>query len=227
MFLVASVTAANTLAELCEQVGADWADIVPSLRLDKRIGKHAYLNPGLGIAGGNLERDLATVISYAENHGTDASVVSAWVAHSIYCKNWALRKLNTLILSQMPAAKIALLGLTYKEGTHSTKNSAALELLGRISTRNVTAFDPYAADDVTNSEVIRAQTAIEAIEGADVLLIMTPWPQFKDITGDQLLDSMVGRVIIDPYRMLDREDLAAKGFTYAALGAPVDSQGVP
>ena len=56
---------------------------------------------------------------------------------------------------------------------------------------------------------------------------MTPWPQFKDITGDQLLDSMVGRVIIDPYRMLDREDLAAKGFTYAALGAPVDSQGVP
>ena len=91
----------------------------------------------------------------------------------------------------------------------------------------MTAFDPYAADDVTNSEVIRAQTAIEAIEGADVLLIMTPWPQFKDITGDQLLDSMVGRVIIDPYRMLDREDLAAKGFTYAALGAPVDSQGVP
>ena len=227
MFLVASVTAANTLAELCEQVGADWADIMPSLRLDKRIGKHAYLNPGLGIAGGNLERDLATVLSYAEYHGTDASVVSAWVAHSIYCKNWALRKLNTLILSQMPAAKIALLGLTYKEGTHSTKNSAGLELLGRIPTRNVTAFDPYAADDVTDAEVIRAQTAIEAIEGADVLLIMTPWPQFKDITGDQLLDSMVGRVIIDPYRMLDREDLAAKGFTYAALGAPVDSQGLP
>ena len=227
MFLVASVTTANTLAELCGQVGADWADIVPSLRLDKRIGKHAYLNPGLGIAGGNLERDLATVISYAKYHGTDASVVSACVAHSVYCKNWALRQLNALILSQTPAAKIALLGLTYKEDTHSTKNSAALELLGRISTHNVTAFDPYAADGVTGPEVIRAQTTIEAIKGADVLLIMTPWPQFKDITGDQLLDSMVGRVIIDPYRMLDREDLAAKGFTYAALGAPVDSQGVP
>ena len=227
MFLVASVTAANTLAELCERVGADWEEIVPSLRLDKRIGKHAYLNPGLGIAGGNLERDLATVIGYAKYHGTDASVVSAWVAHSTYCKNWALRKLNALILSQTPAAKIALLGLTYKEDTPSTKNSAALELLGRISTHNVTAFDPYAADDVTGPEVIRAQTAIEAIEGADVLLIMTPWPQFKDITGDQLLDSMVGRVIIDPYRMLDREDLTAKGFTYASLGAPVHLQGVP
>ena len=54
MFLVASVTTANTLAEICEQVGADWVEIVPALRLDKRIGPHAYLNPGLGIAGGNI-----------------------------------------------------------------------------------------------------------------------------------------------------------------------------
>lgn len=224
IFLVASVTAANTLAELCEQVGADWAEIVPSLRLDKRIGKHAYLNPGLGIAGGNLERDLATVVSYAKYHGTDASVVSAWVAHSNYCKNWALRKLNALVLLQTPDAKIALLGLTYKEDTHSTKNSAALELLGQIATRKVIAFDPYAADDATGPEVIRAQTPIGAIEGADVLLIMTPWPQFKDISASQLADSMVGRVIIDPYRMLDRMELTAKGFTYVTLGAPVDSQ---
>lgn len=227
MFLVASVTAANTLAELCEQVGADWAEIVPSLQLDKRIGKHAYLQPGLGIAGGNLERDLATVIDLSRYHGTYASVVSAWVAHSNYCKIWAFRKLNALVLSQIPNAKIAVLGLTYKEDTHSTKNSAALDLLGRISTHFVTAFDPYAANDAAGPDVIRAQTPLGAIEGADVLLIMTPWPQFKDISGDQLLGSMIGRVIIDPYRMLNRGDLVAKGFTYATLGAPVDSQGVP
>lgn len=227
MFLVASVTAANTLAELCEQVGADWAEIVPSLQLDKRIGKHAYLQPGLGIAGGNLERDLATVIDLSRYHGTYASVVSAWVAHSNYCKIWAFRKLNALVLSQIPNAKIALLGLTYKEDTHSTKNSAALDLLGRISTHFVTAFDPYAANDAAGPNVIRAQTPLGAIEGADVLLIMTPWSQFKDISGDQLLGSMIGRVIIDPYRMLNRGDLVAKGFTYATLGAPVDSQGVP
>ncbi len=227
MFLVASVTTANTLAELCEQVGADWAEIAPSLQLDKRIGKNAYLNPGLGIAGGNLERDLATVIGYASLHGTNASVVSAWVAHSNYCKNWAFRKLNALVLSQTQDAKIALLGLTYKEETHSTKNSAALALLGRISARNITAFDPFAASDAAGPDVIRAQTPLGAIEGADVLLIMTPWPQFKDISGEQLLGSMVGRVIIDPYRMLDRADLTAKGFTYATLGAPVGTQGVP
>ena len=110
MFLVASVTTTNMLAELCEKVGADWAEIVPSLRLDQRIGTYAYLKPGLGIAGGNLERDLATVMSYAQSHSTDASIVAAWTAHSLYCKNWAWRKLNELVLSQMPNAQIAVLG---------------------------------------------------------------------------------------------------------------------
>lgn len=60
--LVASVSVANTLAEICEHNGADWSEIAPALKLDKRIGSHAYLSPGLGISGGNLERDLNTVI---------------------------------------------------------------------------------------------------------------------------------------------------------------------
>lgn len=66
MCLVASITVANTLAELCESIGADWHEIVPALKLDKRIGQYSYLSPGLGIAGGNLERDLTTVISFSE-----------------------------------------------------------------------------------------------------------------------------------------------------------------
>ena len=76
--LVASVSVANMLAELCEGIGADWSEIVPALRLDRRIGPSAYLTPGLGIAGGNLERDLATVRRLAEAHHSDAGVVKAW-----------------------------------------------------------------------------------------------------------------------------------------------------
>ena len=64
--LVASVVVANTLAELCERIGAEWSEIAPALKLDRRIGPHAYLAPGLGIAGGNLERDLATVQRMAD-----------------------------------------------------------------------------------------------------------------------------------------------------------------
>lgn len=222
MFLVASVTTSNTLAELCEQVGADWAEIVPALRLDKRIGHYAYLSPGLGIAGGNLERDLATVLHYAQHHNTDGTVVASWVANSQHCKDWAWRTLNGLVLAQMPAAHIAVLGLTYKADTDSTKNSAALALLEHLTGRNVSAYDPLAAPTTTGSGVRRTQTAGDAIEGADVLVIMTPWPEFRKITPAELAAQMIGRVVIDPYRVLERATLIAEGFTYATLGAQLN-----
>jgi len=81
-FLVSSVTTSNTLAEICERIGADWSEIIPALRLDRRIGPSAYLNPGLGIAGGNLERDLVTVLRLAAENGSDARVVTAWQQNS-------------------------------------------------------------------------------------------------------------------------------------------------
>lgn len=221
MFLVASVTTANTLAELCEEIGADWAEIVPSLRLDKRIGSHAYIAPGLGIAGGNLERDLATVIKFAQKYSTDASSIAASMAHSYYCKDWAWRKLDKFVLLHNPHAKICVLGLTYKEDTRSTKNSAALFLLKHLTPGNVTAFDPEAAIDAAGRGIRRMPTVLDALAGADVLLIMTPWKQFHDITVDDLKDTMRGTIVIDPYRMLGRTALQASGFTYITLGAPV------
>jgi UDPglucose 6-dehydrogenase len=93
MFLVASVTTTNTIAELCEKIGADWSEIAPALRLDRRIGPHAYLSPGLGISGGNLERDLATVCNYAEKHESDAGMVHAWIANS---------QTHVMIISNLP-----------------------------------------------------------------------------------------------------------------------------
>ena len=80
--LVASITVANVLAEISESIGADWAEIVPALRLDRRIGPHSYLTPGLGIAGGNLERDLRTVLYLAHRNGADAGIVDAWLANA-------------------------------------------------------------------------------------------------------------------------------------------------
>ena len=194
---------------------------MPALRLDKRIGPHAYLNPGLGIAGGNLERDLATVLRYAQDYNTDGTVVAAWVANSRHCKDWAWRTLTALVPSQLHKAKIAMLGLTYKADTDSTKNSAALALLEHLSECKVNAFDPLAAITTTGPGVCRTQTAFAAIEGADVLVIMTPWPEFRKLTSADLATLMVGRVVIDPYRMLDAATLRAAGFSYATLGAQV------
>src|SRR6516225_188167 len=109
--LVASVTVSNTLAELCEQIGADWSEIAPALKLDRRIGAYAYLAPGLGIAGGNLERDLATVQRLAAAHGTEAGLIAAWRHNSRYRRDWPLRELHERVLSRLAEPVIGILGV--------------------------------------------------------------------------------------------------------------------
>src|SRR6185436_17550829 len=131
-YLVSSISVANTLAELCEGIGAVWGEIAPALKLDRRIGQHAYLSPGLGIAGGNLERDLATVIRFADERGTDAGIVRAWLANSRHRRDWALRRLHEHVLSKVADPALAVLGLAYKQDTHSTKNSPSLALLAHL-----------------------------------------------------------------------------------------------
>ncbi len=214
-FLVASVSATNTLAEISEIVGADWAEIAPALRLDKRIGAHAYLTPGLGIAGGNLERDLRAILSAGEE--ADTGVVKAWLENSAHRKDWLWRVLRDHVFSSKSDARIALLGLAYKENTHSIKNSPSLALLGHLKGLSVTVHDPV----VPASVVPWAQSAADALAataGADALVIATPWPEYRALSPDALARRMTGRIIIDPYRMLDGKECAAAGFAYHTLG---------
>ena len=218
--LVASVTVANTLAEVCEQIGADWSEIAPALKLDRRIGQYAYLSPGLGISGGNLERDLRTVLTLGAAHGTDVSVIGAWLHNSQHRKDWTWRTIRDAVLATQPAAIIAVLGLAYKENTHSTKNSPSLRLLSQLQGRTVRVHDP-----IVESTIVPfargCATALECVQGADVAVLATPWPEYRKLSLDALAKAMRGRVIVDPYRMLDGDRARALGFTYYTLGRPV------
>ncbi len=218
--LVASVSVANTLAEVSEAIGADWSEIAPALKLDKRIGPFAYLAPGLGISGGNLERDLRTVLDIAAVEKTDVGVVEAWIANSHWRKDWPWRTLEPVIAGR-PDARIAVLGLAYKENTHSTKNSPSLVLLEHLAGRDVVVHDPVVPADVV-PWAAGAATALEAVQGADVLLVMTPWPEYRDIGALDVARAMRGRVVIDPYGLLDGRGMVAAGFHWQTLGrAPV------
>ncbi len=218
MCLVASVGVANTMAEVCEKTSADWAEIVPALKLDRRIGAYSYLSPGLGIAGGNLERDLATVLSLSKLHGTDAGIVAACIENSIHRKDWAWSVLSKLLLNEQPHAKIAVLGLAYKEDTRSTKNSPSLALLARLINYSVVVYDPVVAIETTGIEFMAAASAIDAIQDADVVCIMTPWTEFKKISITGLANRMRGRLVVDPYRMLDGKAVESVGLSYVTLG---------
>jgi len=217
--LVASISVANTLAELCETIGADWSEIAPALKLDRRIGEYAYLVPGLGIAGGNLERDLVTVQRFAAQQGTDAGIVDAWIANSKHRKNWSYQTVKAEVLDRNPKARIAVLGLAYKEHTHSIKNSPAIACLNQLKDHDVAVHDPWVKGDVAPFAVDCA-TAIECAKGADVLLVLTPWPEFKSVDPTELANTMKGRLIIDPYRCISEARALSAGFDYISLGAP-------
>jgi UDPglucose 6-dehydrogenase len=202
---------------LSEAIGADWAEIVPALKLDKRIGEFAYLNAGLGIAGGNLERDLRTVIDLAKTHAADAGVVQAWLVNSAHRKDWTWRALGEAGLRG--DAKIAVLGLAYKENTHSTKNSPALALLRHLKGRKVTVHDPAVPPSVVPWAAAAADPLAAAAD-ADVLVIATPWPQYRKLSPRELARVMAGRTIVDPYRVLDAGQCVKAGFRYRTLGMP-------
>jgi UDPglucose 6-dehydrogenase len=220
MCLVASVSTANTLAELCEKIGADWSEIVPALKLDKRIGQHAYLAAGLGIAGGNLERDLATVCRLADELGTDAGVVRAWIANSRHRRDWALRTLHREVLSRKERPVIAVLGLAYKQDTHSTKNSPSLALLEQLHAFAVRLYDPLVpAAEARHPDARAANSALDACDGADALVIMTPWSEFRALNAAELARRLKGRTVIDPYALLDARAFRKAGLDYHTLGA--------
>lgn len=218
-FLVSTVTTTNTLAEICEAIGADWNEIVPALQLDRRIGPHAYLKPGLGIAGGNLERDLVTVQSLADRHGTEAGIVTAWQRNSRHRRDWAVRQIQRAFPSEHGHAVLAVWGFAYKVDTHSTKNAPSVELMRALPGHRIHAHDPVAQIDPAEfPHVTIFSSPLAAAEGADALVVMTPWPAYASLPVKELGKLLRGRVIIDPYAILDEAQCQNLGFEYHRLG---------
>lgn len=225
MFLVSSISVANTLAELCEVLGADWSEIIPALKLDKRIGPHAYLSPGLGLSGGNLERDLDTVSALAREFGTDAGVVDAWISNSRHRRDWVLKTIHSEVASRWSDPVIAIWGLAYKPNTISTKNSPALDLLEALAKFSVRAHDPQVVLRRDGSpNFIQVKSALDACRGAHALVIMTPWHEFSSIRLAEIRGLMTGQVIVDPFGMLDRPLCDELGFLHFRLGSPAEMQ---
>lgn len=219
LYLIASVSYANTLADLCEAVGADWGEIVPALRMDQRIGPAAYLRPGLGIAGGNLERDLVTLTALAYEEGVDAVVFHGFSQANRRRYHWVLRMLSRHVLAQAERPKIALWGLTYKKNTHSTKNAPALRLVRDLSARaEFVAWDPVVRPQDVQEPVQVLGSLNEVLRGADVLLIMSDWDDFACADVEPIRALMKRPLVIDCAGALEgrRKDLG--GIDYVSMG---------
>ena len=222
--LAATLSAANSLAEVCEKIGADWREIAPVLRADARIGQKAYLGAGLGIAGGNIERDLTAVNLLARTWGADPGFTEAILLNSRHRKRWALRKIHEEAGPLTPKTVVALWGLAYKADTRSLKNSPAIEFLKDLAPCTVRAYDPEAVlDKKTFANVLQTASALEACRGAQVLAVMTPWKEFSSVPLNQIREMMTGRTLLDPWGVMNEAECLRAGFHYSRLGAGAEA----
>ncbi len=223
LYLCGAVTYANTLSDLCEAVGANWTEMMPALRLDQRIGPAAYIRPGLGLAGGNLERDLVTLRDLCRARGVDGAFVEMLIEYNDRRRGWVARQLEEHVFSTIDHPTVAVWGLAYKKNTRSTKNSMALQVIGELRGRaDVRAWDPLVKATDVDLDAKMVADRDEALVGADCLLVLTDWDEFATPSADALA-TMRRRVLIDCVGVIDPRQARVSGVRLVTMGRPVVS----
>jgi UDPglucose 6-dehydrogenase len=219
LYLIGSVTYANTLSDLCEAVGANWSEMLPALRSDARIGPAAYLRPSLGIAGGNLERDLVTLRNLCDQRSVDATYLDGLIEFNAHRLGWAQRQLERMLLNSYPTPTLAVWGLTYKKNTRSTRNSPALRLIEILDRRaHVQAWDPAIAPGELQIAADVVDDQYLALFDADGLLVMADWDEFANADLARVRRTMRRPLIVDCVGVLDRRRREMVGIHYVGMG---------
>ena len=201
LYLISSLSFTNSLAEACEKIDADWSKIQPILKQDKRIGKYAYLNPGLGILSGNLQRDLQSYKKILSENDCNLEIPKAWQKNSNYRKNWVNNLLNNE-LKYFLKKKIGIYGLTYKKDITILKNSPSISIIKKFKKTNFNVYDPKVVKKNFNfKNVVVYSDLAKFLKSSQLLIILTDWDQIKNCKYNILLNYK-GKKIIDPYRAI-------------------------
>lgn len=221
-FLAMSVTFANELAVLCEKVGADGREVERALKTESRIGPKAYVRPGSAFAGGTLARDVVFLSELARRERASIALIPAIQAGNEEHKKWMYRNVEQVLGGKRGAA-IAVLGLTYKPGTDTLRRSTSVEFCRWAAGQGhqVRAHDPKAKvlpDDLAG-KINLCPTALDACRNADVMVIGTPWPEYKEIDAADVARIAPGVAVMDPNRFLVDQWPKGLGMTYFMVGA--------
>ena len=198
-FLALCVAYSNELARISERIGADAGEVERGLRTDPRVGKRAYVSAGAPFAGGTLARDIAFLSALAHEQRVGSPLIDAVKTSNDLHKAWVREQLERR-LADISSPRVALLGLTYKPGTDTLRRSSSLELATWLAAREVrvSGFDP--AISVLPPEVRSLELADSmegALERADIAVLATAWPQFRELSGDLLVKHMRRPCVVD------------------------------
>jgi UDPglucose 6-dehydrogenase len=219
-FLATKVTFINAIADLCESAGGNVLDVATGMGLDHRIGPD-FLAPGPGWGGSCFPKDTLALLRTANDHGHDLTFIREVIAANERHLENIIAKAVRLCAGSVANQIIALWGLTFKAHTDDLRNSPALAIVNSLSAlgARVRAYDPI----ISNSQSVQGLTDLstdqyEACADASLLIILTPWPDFRDIDLNELSRRMAARVIYDARNVLSADRVRAAGFIYEGLG---------
>ena len=200
-FLATSVCFINELAGICECYGADASEVEQGLKSDTRIGLRAYLRPGPAFSGGTLARDIIYLLTFGREKKLHTPLFEGVLKSNESHKNWPRQKLADL-LGSFEGKRVALLGLTYKPGTDTLRRSESLEHGRWLKSQGaeLTAYDPLVEKLPPELEKVinLCATLGEALEGAQAVLIATPWPELRKLKAEEVATKMDRPVVVDP-----------------------------
>ncbi len=221
-FLATKITFINEVAEICERLGADVHHVAKGMGLDRRIGPK-FLHPGPGYGGSCFPKDTKALIDIARQAGRPFDIVEAVVEVNERIKLRMVDKIRAACGGPVAGLTIGVLGLSFKPETDDMREAAAIPILHGLVAEgaSVRAFDPAAIDnarEVLPAKVCYCEDAYDAARGADCLVILTEWNQFRSLDLERLRASMRRPLVVDLRNVYDPDKVRAAGFEYDSVG---------
>jgi UDPglucose 6-dehydrogenase len=222
-FLATKITFINEMADLAEQVGANVQEVARGIGADNRIGSK-FLNAGAGFGGSCFPKDTRALVKTALDHGVQLRVVEATIMANDNRKRAMARKVASALGGDVRGKTIAVLGLTFKSDTDDMREAPSIPLINGLLDfgANVKAHDPVgmeqAKQELTGIEY--CDDPYSCAKGADALVIVTEWRQFRALDLERIMAGMTTPVVIDLRNIYRPEDMKALGFRYDSVGRP-------
>ena len=219
-FLALKISYINAVAAVCEASGANVERVAEGMGADKRIGR-AFLNAGIGYGGSCFPKDISAFIRISEELGYNFQLLKDVEEINRYQKDRFVKKIRES-LWVLRHKKIGVLGLAFKGNTDDVRSSVAIGIVQQLIAEGaeIRAYDPKAMEKARPlvPEVKMASTAEEVADGADALLLLTEWNEFKSLPWVAMKKRMLSPLFFDGRNLLDPAEMRAAGFTYTSIG---------
>jgi UDPglucose 6-dehydrogenase len=220
-FLATKISFINEIADLCEQVDADVQEVARGIGLDNRIGRK-FLHAGPGFGGSCFPKDTRALIKTAQDYGVPLRILEAVDAVNEVRKRAMARKVAAALEGNVRGKTVAVLGLTFKPNTDDMREAPAIALITALEDMGakVRAYDPVGMEQAKPllPAVTYCESAYACVEGADALVIVTEWEQFRALDLDRVKRAMNAPVMVDLRNVYRPDEMAKRGFVYASVG---------